>query len=260
MLNTLSSLRLDIVCWLASALLIAAYHLYVHIRLQRDPTYTIQSINALSRTNWVKTIMRTSGRELLAVQTLRNSTMACTFLASTSVLLIMGALNLANKHNILPHPLASLATGDLWDAKLACLLCAFFIAFLCFTLAIRMIIHVGFLVNAGPTSDQTSSPRYVAHLLNRGFRYYTIGMRAYYLSVPMVFWLFSPILMLVAAMLMVPVLYHVDRAPDDHLINTPYRPDRFGPRNPVTAGTGAVPAMAVNNLSVAEPPTAATTY
>jgi hypothetical protein len=38
-----------------------------------DPLYTIMAVTALARAAWVETIMTTANREVLAVQTLRNS-------------------------------------------------------------------------------------------------------------------------------------------------------------------------------------------
>ncbi len=54
----------------------------------------------------------------------------------------------------------------------------------------------------------------MAQLLNRSGNYYSLGMRAYYLSVPLVFWLFGPLYLLIASIGLVVALYHVDRAPD----------------------------------------------
>ena len=53
-----------------------------------------------------------------------------------------------------------------------------------------------------------------AHLtkvLNRGTTHYTLGMRAYYLAVPFVLWLFGPTWMLGGAILITAILYKVDR-------------------------------------------------
>ena len=52
--------------------------------------------------------------------------------------------------------------------------------------------------------------------LNRAGRYYGIGMRAYFFSVPLVFWLFGPHLMILATVVLIVVLYHVDRMPHQH--------------------------------------------
>lgn len=81
----LPSYSYDLASFIASAALIIAYHLFLRAKIKKNPTYTVQTINTIARTAWVETIMREK-RDILAVQTLRNSTMAATFLASTSVL------------------------------------------------------------------------------------------------------------------------------------------------------------------------------
>src|SRR4030065_1616235 len=74
-----------------SVSLLGLYHLYLRIKVARNPAYTVQSVNIIARAAWVENVMREKGMEVLAVQTLRNSTMAATFLASTPVPLLMGA-------------------------------------------------------------------------------------------------------------------------------------------------------------------------
>src|ERR1700704_5500691 len=80
-----------------SATLIIGYHVFLSLRLRADPLYTIQAATAAARGAWVESIMGTTGRDVLAVQTLRNSMMAATFLASTAVLLIIGTLTLSGE-------------------------------------------------------------------------------------------------------------------------------------------------------------------
>ena len=87
------------------------------------------------------------------------------------------------------------------------------VAFFCFSLAVRLYNHVGYLINAGGDPRLSPTPAFVARLLNRGGRYYSLGMRAYYLSVPLVFWLFGPWYLVISACGVVAVLFHVDRAP-----------------------------------------------
>lgn len=172
----------------------------------------------MARTAWVVTIMR-EGRDILAVQTLRNSTMAATFLASTSVLLIIGVLTLSGQADRLEGAWHSLNTvgsrhPELWLAKLLLLLLDLFVAFFSFSMSIRIYNHVGYMINVPlALNHRVISPEHVAVHLNRAGKYYSIGMRAYYFSVPIVFWLFGPHLMLGATVLLVAVLYHLDRAP-----------------------------------------------
>ena len=202
-----------------SSLLLVIYHLYLRQRLKRDPNYTVQAINRLARTIWVKTLMASGKPDVIAVQTLRNSTMAATFLASTSVLLIIGVLTLSGQEDKLGSTWHALnvygATHtELFLTKLLLLLLDLFTVFFSFTLAIRLFNHVGYMINVPYTLDhKVISPDHVAEHLNRAGSYYSIGMRAFYLIIPLVFWLFGPHFMLLATIALIVVLYRIDRAP-----------------------------------------------
>jgi uncharacterized membrane protein len=210
----------DIGTYALSLGLIAGYHVYLKWRVRLEPSYTIQSVNSDARAAWVENIMEEKNNSILAVQTLRNSTMAATFLASTAILLMMGTLNLMqNSHgqNSLLHALQSgIAAGDdLEQIKLLILLATFFWAFFSFSLALRLYNHVGYLINSSNDKCQFHpTPRYISRLLNRSGNYYSWGMRAYYISVPLVFALFNPYYIVIASVALVMVLYHIDRAPD----------------------------------------------
>lgn len=213
----MTNLDFNLIAFAGSAGLILAYHLYLRARLRNDPSYTIQAVNTAARNAWVHRIMRNKdSQSVLAIQTLRNSTMASTFLASTAILLTMGVLNLMSKdsgvsllHSLQPRT----AHGDLAILKLLPLLVDFFWAFFCFSLAVRLYNHVGYLINSGGDAIGSPTPAFTARLLNRSGHYYSLGMRAYYLSVPLVFWLFGPWYLMAGTIGLVAVLYHVDRAP-----------------------------------------------
>ena len=209
----------DIVSFVLSALLLVIYHAFLRYKVRRDPTYSVQAINRMARTIWVETLMSSGKPDVIAIQTLRNSTMAATFLASTSVLLIMGVLTLSgegDKLNSSWHVLNNMGAthAQLWLTKLIFLLLDLFVAFFSFSMAIRIYNHVGYLINVPFTLNHKAiSPLHVAAHLNRGGRFYSIGMRAYYFTVPLVFWLFGPHFMVAATVIMIPVLYTLDRAP-----------------------------------------------
>ena len=209
----------DIIAVAASLLLLLAYHGYLRNRLRRNPHYTIQAVNNAARCAWVRHIMENPPSAILAVQTMRNSTMAATFLASTAVLLIMGTLTLSGQSDKLinswhqlnllgsPHP-------GLWITKVLFLLSNFLVAFFSFAMAVRLFNHVGYQINVpAEVRPAAINPDSVAVHLNRAGRYYSIGMRSYYFSVPLLFWLFGPHFMVVATVVLVVVLYHVDRSP-----------------------------------------------
>ena len=208
----------DIVGFVLSVVLLAVYHLYLHQRVKRNPAYTVQAVNVMARSAWVERIMKNEDG-ILAVQTLRNSTMAATFLASTAVLLIVGVLTLSEQGDKLGSSWHSLnvvgAThAEMWITKLLVLMLDLFVAFFSFSMSIRVFNHVGYMINVPKAAGHKSiSPRHVAVHLNRAGRFYSIGMRAYYFLVPLVFWLFGPHFMLLATIALIFVLYRIDRAP-----------------------------------------------
>jgi uncharacterized membrane protein len=210
---------IDLVCAVTTALLLGAYQLFLRFRLRRDPFFTVHALNKLAREAWVETLMGQRGPDVLAVQTLRNSVMASSFMASTAILLMIGALTVVasgeNPRNIL-HALNIAGGTD--EATLAwkvlCLLVDFFAAFFFFAMSVRFFNHVGYMVSIprdrGPSPI---SPGLVIAYLNRAGAYYFFGIRAFFYSVPLVFWMFGPSFMLAATVLLIAVLYPLDRAP-----------------------------------------------
>lgn len=209
----------DLVGGGASIAVVLLYHVYLYLLLKQDPQATVQGLNRAVRVEWVRFVMEQETRGILAVQTLRNSTMAATFLASTAVLLMIGTLNLADQPegfvhtfqrlNLLgsPHP-------GLWTAKVLLLVVDFFLAFFSFAMSIRLYNHVGYQISLPlDLRSTTATPDTVSAHMNRAGAFYTLGMRAYFFSVPLVFWLFGPHFMLLASLVLVYVLYQNDRAP-----------------------------------------------
>jgi len=209
----------DFASLLVTVLLIVSYHIFLRNKIKKDPAYTVQAINRIARTAWVETIMGDDKNAVLAVQTLRNSTMAATFLASTSVLLIIGVLTLSEQGDKLEahwHALNMVGAINpmLWMVKLLALLLDLFVAFFGFSMAIRIYNHVGFMINVPVRlNHKMITPAHVATHLNRAGHFYSMGMRAYYYLVPMVFWLFGPHFMVVSTIVLLLALYRIDRAP-----------------------------------------------
>lgn len=202
-----------------SLLLLVAYHAFLRLKLKSDPLYTIQAVNALARAAWVETVMTAGNKDVLAVQTLRNSIMGATFLSSTAVLLIIGVLTLSGQGEHLGTTWHTLnlfgAThAGLWLAKLLTLLLDMLVAFFSFAQAIRLFHHVGYMINVPMTMKHRAlTPQHVALHLNRAGAFYAIGMRSYYVAVPLVFWLFGPHFMLLSTIILIPILFYLDRAP-----------------------------------------------
>jgi len=205
----------EIMLVLLAAIVIVAYHAYLYTKVRRDPLTTAIGITNHARRMWVKGVIRDK-RDILAVQTLRNQVMAATFLASTSILISLGLFSAAFRPGVfsdVSHALNLLGTKTetLWMFKLMLLGILFFFTFFNFTLAIRYNNHAGFMINTFEQNDATVSEEAVTQVLNHGALHYTIGMRGFYLSVPLALWLFGPIWMLAGSLVLVTVLYRLDR-------------------------------------------------
>ncbi len=212
----------DIFGFILSAGLIFCYYAYLRWRTKPgphfDPHYTIQALNAEARRLWVESVMRDK-RDILAVQTLRNSTMVSTFLASTAVLLIMGAVSLSGHGGDVEHGLHSLnvvgaVDPSLWMTKLVVLIIDLCVAFFSLTLAARHFHHIGYLLNVpADIKHPVITPQFVTSFLNAAASYYSTGMRAYYFTIPLLFWLFGPHLMVISTLVLIFVLYRIARTP-----------------------------------------------
>ena len=215
----LDSSHLDAIAIGVSALMLLAYYTFLMVRVRRNPDFTIHAINHKARSLWVADVMSNPGKEILAVQTLRNFVLAATYNGTASVLLILGTLTLSGQSESLSRTwhvlnISGSQEAEWWIVKVLCLLTVLLVAFFSFATVIRLLNHVVFMINL-PSADAQGmlSPENIAQRLNRAGVFYRIGMRAFFFTVPLAFWLFGPIFLVVATMGLVFVLYHLDRNP-----------------------------------------------
>jgi len=191
------------------------YHFQLYRQVRNNPLTTAVGSTNHARRACVQNIIDKK-RDILAVQTLRNWVMASTFLASTAILISLGLVASAFRTeitssatqalNVFGHP-----SETLWIIKLFVLSSLFFYAFFNFTLSIRYYNHASLLINVPQDLEPSSSVDAVALILNHGALHYTLGMRGFYLAIPLGLWLFSPFWMLGGSVLTVFVLYRLDR-------------------------------------------------
>ena len=199
----------------SGTLLMIAYHIYLYLRVKRYPLSTSIGITNHARKIWVEEI-RKDRHDILAVQTIRNQMMAATFLASTSIIISLGSFGAAFRPGTfleVSHFLNyyGTKTETLWMFKLMLLGILFFYTFFNFTLAMRYYNHTGFMINTYNQNDTTISDEAVTQIINHAALHYTIGMRGFYLSIPMALWMFGPIWMLCGSIAMVMTLYRLDQ-------------------------------------------------
>ena len=213
------SMGTDLGALVASAALVAGYYALLWRRAQRDPHFTIHGVNDTARTLWVEYVMANPSRDVMAVQTLRNFTMSATFMASSAALLILGTLTLTSQGETLARTWHAVSLGgssspELWIVKIMTLLCAFIVAFFAFTWTVRLLNHVVFMINVPDAASHPGlGPRHVAYRLVRAGHFYSVGIRAFLAAVPLAFWLFGPLYLVIATIGLVFVLHYVDRSP-----------------------------------------------
>jgi uncharacterized membrane protein len=218
MLDFIATHTTDLLSFAFCALAVLTYQRYLRWRTLKNPASSAQDLMLTARAAWVESVMR-ERRDILAVQTLRNSTMSASFMASTAVLLIIGVLTLSAQGERLSgtwHALNFLgqASAELWLFKLLVMLFDLLFAFFSFAMSVRLFHHIGYLINVPlQRASEAVQIKQVEAQLNRAGIYYRIGMRGYYFTVPLLFWLFGPLFLLGATAVLIFFLYHLDRAP-----------------------------------------------
>ena len=212
-------MKYDLIAFTVSCLLILVYYLYLGRRTRRLPDSSVHTLNAMVRERWVNMVMNKDNMEILAIQTLRNSVMAANFMASTSILLIIGTLNFSEKigqwaltwH---PYGLTQPFSTELWQIKLCLLLLDFSIAFYCFSMAIRFFNHVGYMINLPfEVSTDAGLCKQTCAYLNRAGSYYTFGTRTFFFSLPIILWFFGPYFLMLATLALIGGLAMLDKVP-----------------------------------------------
>ncbi|XP_074286825.1 uncharacterized protein LOC141612025 [Silene latifolia] len=208
---------LDMILVPLGLLIMATYHVWLWNKVRLDPLSTIIGTNAHGRKYWVSAIMKDNDKKnILAVQTLRNTIMGSTLMATTSILLCSGLAAILSSTYSIKKPLNDTvygAHGEFMVAlKYVTLLIIFLFSFLCHSLSIRFINQVNFLINT-PQEDHVVcrvSPSYVGELLEKGFILNTVGNRLFYAALPLLLWIFGPVLVFLCCVAIVPVLYNLD--------------------------------------------------
>jgi uncharacterized membrane protein len=169
----------------------------------------------------------TCGKDILAVQSLRNHIMGASLLATTSILLASTMSGFAANPGKWSGQDAIFALStpiedDLADStkflvrnllaiKFFALIISFIICFFCYLQSIRLNNHVCYLINIPTNSTDSPLVSYVCRALAKASNFYTIGTRFLYFSLLILMWLFNAICMLIATIILICVLFILDR-------------------------------------------------
>ncbi|KAG7037581.1 hypothetical protein SDJN02_01209 [Cucurbita argyrosperma subsp. argyrosperma] len=208
------SCYLDVILVPLGSLISCGYHAWLWHRVRTQPFTTLIGINTNARRFWISTILQDNEKKnILAVQSLRNTIMGCTLMATTSILLCTGLAAVLSSTYSIKKPLNDAVYGAHGEFMLALkyvtLLTLFLFSFFCHSLSIRFINQVNILINI-PAGATAVTPDYISDLLDKGFLLNTVGNRLFYGALPLLLWIFGPVLVFVCSVSMVPVLYNLD--------------------------------------------------
>ncbi|KAJ1403970.1 hypothetical protein SESBI_26890 [Sesbania bispinosa] len=178
---------LDVVLVPLGYLIIIGYHVWLWHKVRTQPSSTIIGINTHGRRSWVPAMLKDiEKKNILAVQTLRNLIMGSTLMATTSILLSAGLGAVISSTYSVKKPLNDAVYGAHSEFMVSILICT--------------------------PKDVISmvTPEYLTELLEKGTILNTVGNRLFYSALPLLLWIFGPVLVFLCSVAMIPVLYNLD--------------------------------------------------
>ncbi|KVG73588.1 uncharacterized protein LOC112504660 [Cynara cardunculus var. scolymus] len=205
---------LDVILIPLSFMISISYYLWLWHKVRTQPLSTVIGVNAHGRRLWVSNIMKENEKKnILAIQTLRNTIMESTLMATTSILLCSGLAAVIGSTYSIKKPLNDTlygASGEFMvTLKYGTLLVFFLFSFLCHSLSIRCISQVNFFINC-PQDSTIVTSTYVSELLDKSFVLNVVGNRLFYSALPFVLWIFGPVLVLLCSVTVATMLYNLD--------------------------------------------------
>lgn len=205
--------QIDYILVPCGLLVLAVYHVWLVVMIIRAPERTVIGLNAESRRQWVYCLMKDPLKNgTLAVQTIRNNMMASTQLATISITLSSLISAFVSSYNSSSNSSSTKlsSTSSVHTYKYFAILVCFLLAFFCYLQCTRYYAHVSFFVSLPSSASRRENIEYVAKKLNRGSIFWSLGLRAFYLSFPLMLWIFGAIPMFLCCCGLTAVLYFLD--------------------------------------------------
>ena len=207
-------------CALGYCLLI--WFSYAHYSNFQESNYNLVKVMHRYRLQWIKNMIKRSDRTI-DIKVIGNLQFTTTYLIIVSVVAIGGIFVLmayGSKAVILLNELPFISTVNYhaWLIKSFVLLAIFIFGFFKLTWAVRQLNYAAILVLAAPyqsegedsIDDLKRQTKYVsktATVLSNAGRHFNTGMRSFYFGMASLSWFVSPIFYILAATLVVAVLY-----------------------------------------------------
>ena len=156
------------------------------------------------RRAWVKRIFAAAGSEVLAIQTVRNSIMAATLMATTAVLALMGVISIGHSQLNAPNAPMEWMHGSA-NLKLFLPLALLAACVVLFSKAVRLYHRSGYSLGLPQGSSDAAEAAEAAAVseLTRAAHLYRNGWRTFYAAIATGAWLAGGWMMLVATVVIV---------------------------------------------------------
>mgnify|MGYP003429000306 CR=1 FL=1 len=190
-------------------LLWAGYTAYADRRAR--PARSLRAVMHRYRVQWMQQMLLRDNR-VADVNIVRNLLAGVSFFASTTLLILAGLLAILGASDrgieiVRALPFAAATTLGQWELKLLVLGVIFVHAFFKFTWALRQFNYCSVLIGAAPKGPDHAFARRAAVVATHASKDFNQGLRAYYFSLAALAWFVSPWLFMLAAAVVVVVLY-----------------------------------------------------
>ncbi|KAL7584505.1 uncharacterized protein LOC111898201 [Lactuca sativa] len=200
------------------------YHTYLWYKFKTKPSCTTIGIESIKRKHWLKDMKQgDDNKGTLAVQSLRNTLMSSILSAMvTSIITVALAALINNTYSakdLFSNSFFGLHTTKILFLKYGSAFLFLLTSFLCSSMAVANLIDANYLIyalGAEPEAEGVASPspsssrKYTRDILERGFILAIFGNRMLCITFPVLFWLFSPVVFVIASLVLVWGLYVLD--------------------------------------------------
>lgn len=183
-----------------------AYKLFL-VRILRDEQnrYYVYQLR-LIRNAWIRTYGM-GADPILVVQTMRNKIMISSFMASTALILIIGGFNFVFGMDIAKIKSGSvfffsLVDPDLEVIKVLLIIIILLYSFFHFLWHTRELHNMSLILNVSREELARISPLppqdFLENMYINSGIHFTMGIRGYYFLIPLLLWMFHPVMMIVS--------------------------------------------------------------
>ncbi|XP_020701311.1 uncharacterized protein LOC110113189 [Dendrobium catenatum] len=190
------------------------YHCWLLVMIKKHPQRTSIGVSNTGQSMWVAAMLKENDKKnVLAVQSLRNSLMGSSLVASSSFLICCGLLaftsTISDKRELVLTNLNQVEVSH----KSAILILAFMAVFFLQTLSITYLNQLALAINTLVLPETRITVEQLLMMLDKGILLSIIGNRLFFTAMPLVLWIYSPVLVFGSTCAVVAVLYITDIVP-----------------------------------------------